>query len=356
MLKIRMSLLAALGAIFMQVAATHAVAHTLSDLSGCGGPQTTNLYSLSAETLEQCGFVVYPLDHIVTRADGGEEYHYRVGDHEVIQLKPPAGFDPVHASDGELRAYNLPPRPTDPAAEAAWERDVQNRHLPTPTPFVIGIPRDILELGGSGTTCSTLNWCWGGYVATGATFNQAYMDYSEPTEASTACTGDAVATWTGVGEDPLGQAGTLPHVGGGVLDHTMFYEVWPNESTVQLFPDTVNAGDDIQVTVQWQASSREWYLAVYDSTGGYEDYTYDTTNAYSSATAEWIVERPQSGSTIDPLRNFSTFSTKSDQANSIGMQNYALSALNIQNKSGKTLETTGARSTDHYSGTWNACG
>src|SRR5262245_35968743 len=36
------------------------------------------------------------------------------------QIQPPAGWNPVTASDVTLRAFGIPPRPTDPRALAEW--------------------------------------------------------------------------------------------------------------------------------------------------------------------------------------------------------------------------------------------
>ena len=47
-------------------------------------------------------------------------YHYNGSRFSGYQIQPPPGWNPVTASDATLKAFGLPPRPTDPAALAEW--------------------------------------------------------------------------------------------------------------------------------------------------------------------------------------------------------------------------------------------
>lgn len=54
-------------------------------------------------------------------------YHYKIAPSDAIrEIFPPAGFDPVKATDAQLDAMGVPPRPTSPKARAAWVAGYSN--------------------------------------------------------------------------------------------------------------------------------------------------------------------------------------------------------------------------------------
>jgi hypothetical protein len=75
----------------------------------------------------------------------------------------------------------------------------------------------------------------------------------------------------------------------------MWYEIWPADLSPTLMGDIANAGDDIQATTHYLGSTG-WEFTVYERTTGIRDWMGDSLTNYDGSTAEWIVERPQSGS------------------------------------------------------------
>ncbi len=51
---------------------------------------------------------------------------YKIGNYEVTTVVPPENFDPMKATDEELRYYGLPQRPTDPELYKHWVESVGN--------------------------------------------------------------------------------------------------------------------------------------------------------------------------------------------------------------------------------------
>lgn len=324
---------------------------------------SVSLYDYGPSVAESCGYTTYPLDHVVQRLDGGKDFVYNVQGNQVVMPLIPANFDPTAATPEQLAYYGYPPKPVHASDIPRWTASLAALHPTVPTNFLIEFN---VAAGGVGGTspCAPINLCWGGYVNTGATFTHAYMDFTEPGQASTACNNDAVSAWTGLGGadgGDLGQAGTLPYTPG-FTAHTAFWEVWP-EVRMMAFNFSTNRGDDVQAHVDWDGANNRFQLTVWDTTTGSQRTTYysNPTN-FREGSSEFIVERPQyqdlSGNwIIYPLRNFlDGFNVKSGQSNNVGMQNFPLTRYNIINKSGTTLATTNANSGQSFATVWNRCG
>jgi hypothetical protein len=62
---------------------------------------------------------------------------------------PPAGFNPMKASNGDLRKYGFPIRPTDPTALQGWTQAMEHfKYLVTPIIFVDRNPSHVTPLQG----------------------------------------------------------------------------------------------------------------------------------------------------------------------------------------------------------------
>lgn len=328
----------------------------------CAEPNV-NLYAYPASVAQACGFTTVPLAHVAARPDGGRDYIYSINGHDADSPEPPGGFDPQTASDAQLSYYGFPPRPAEPAALSAWQAEVSRLHVAPPTQFLIEVP----GVATAGNLCaaagSPVRLCWGGYMNTGQTFTASYLDYTEPGEAQTNCQNDAVLNWTGLGGyngTPLAQDGTAPFLAN--TSHYAWWEVFP-QNGITFFNFEAHRGDDIQAHVWWLSASSEYKMTVTDTSTGATGTAYWAPNrAPDLSTAEYIVERPQSQTYVYPLRNFWTgWSTVSAQAatgggNTIGMQNYSLTKVDIFNKSGTQLETTNGHTADHFTAAWDACG
>lgn len=130
---------------------------------------------------------------------------------------------------------------------------------------------------------------------------------------------------------------------------------------------TVNQGDDIQVHVKWLSDSNEFTMQVTDTTTNQMTqvarHVLTANDRLDLSSAEYIVERPttKDNKYIHQLRNFYGWNVKSAQAatnggNTIGLQNYPWTRLNIYDKSsGHQLEATYPLDGDGFFAAWEDC-
>ncbi len=238
---------------------------------------------------------------------------------------PPAGFDPVAATDSQRASYGFPPRPgdgTDRHALARWEQAMRlARHHSqaiTATTLYAG-PAARANAGkprppkGSFSTDRTYNWS--GIVSTlgdvtawdaKKSFAEVFSFFNVPfaqqafnvSGGGNICDNnvDYVLSWNGIDgyfNGTVLQGGVFGAAICGGVSYQGWFEWYPSYPMLRLF--VVNAGDDI-------------FLETYDTsaTQGYvylEDVTTQTYGTYAISpkggqpplignSAEYIVERP----------------------------------------------------------------
>lgn len=256
---------------------------------------------------------------------------------------PPAGFDPITASDEELQYHGFPPRPnqnTEPKAYATWFRamkasktrivpkldqtevfhgPVQRTKLANPT-AVENSPE--LASQASNTAYSSN---WSGYVDfSGATsygsssyyFLVNHMVVPVAEQAFNACTGgwDYGSAWNGIdgwGSGDVLQAGIEFDAYcalGGLIKSTYYsawYEWYPyGEVRIGGFP--IAPGDDVFVEV-WHTSATQGYayLTNFNNNQSVEvGFTAPSGTYLVGNSAEWVVERPSVGGSLATLTNY----------------------------------------------------
>ncbi len=240
--------------------------------------------------------------------------------------EPPAGFDPVTASNRDLEGYGFPPRPDSqarPEAYARWEKAMsaaKQRIAPELRlgDKVHGPVRQLKEQNGTGTSP---NWS-GAAAVTNATsynaptsFRQVAAFYVVPVanQAFGTCSSswDYSSTWVGIdgyGGNDVFQAGTSSDAlctGNVVGYYVAWFEWYPlPEMIIANLP--VSPGDEMFVEV-WPSSP----------TAGYAFLQNFTTNQYVSVfftapggtelvgnSAEWVVERPGINGGQSTLMNY----------------------------------------------------
>ncbi len=246
--------------------------------------------------------------------------------HVTTVLTPSADFDPILASDAEIAANGLPPRPGKAASSgafASWQRAVTShavRVLPVlrQTDIRHGPSRD------RGITATTgLSGNWSGYVLlNGVTsyvptsFDAILADYVVPAaqQAFGTCSSKLVysSTWVGIdgeGSNDVLQAGTESDASCSGSTTQAYYDAWyewaPDaEVVVNNFP--VNSGDDIYVEV-WSSGATTGHAYMIDYTS---NQSFNVTFSAPAGTslvgnsAEWIVERPTVGGSLSTLANY----------------------------------------------------
>jgi hypothetical protein len=229
---------------------------------------------------------------------------------------PPQGFDPSAATDSELSRYGFPRRPAHPRLRAAYERVLAGLrgNLTVVTPelefHAEGIPGrpTMLEFD------DNKNWC--GAVVTapkGDSFDWVLGEWivpqvGVPTEGQTYY----CASWVGIGgfkSESLCQAGLVSvrsSLGGDTGD---FFDLvawveWVPAGSILLPSLIFNPGDAITVVVEpmGAASTAASVLFVNRTSSTVTTLSIGKPGGgqWRADSAEWIVERPDSGSIVAP--------------------------------------------------------
>jgi hypothetical protein len=202
---------------------------------------------------------------------------------------------------------------------------------------------------------------WAGYedLSSYNQFYDAYADYIEPGTVA-ACSGDAVVIWSGLGgwyhPNTLAQQGTAPHIPSWPADEA-WWDILPDVVYAQFFYDTVSPGDDVQARTHWSASQGQFTMTVADTSAHWtDDVVYPTSN-YDGRSSEFIVERPVISNQTPPLRNFGYTVFNAGQTNNIGMQNFSLYQITMQNSASppQTLAYTDTNVGQSFDTYWKQC-
>jgi hypothetical protein len=258
---------------------------------------------------------------------------------------PPAGFDPIMASDADLAYHGFPPRPdqsAQPKAYAMWFKAMKaskTRMMPKlertaifhgpMKPGTAANPtaveyQPLLAMQSSNTAYSSN---WSGYVDfSGATsygsssFYYIVNSFVVPVaeQAFGACTGgwDYGSAWNGIdgwGSPDVLQAGiefdayclSILGVTSRASYYSAWYEWYPyGEVRIGGFP--IAPGDDMYVEV-WHTSSTQGYayLVNYNNNQSVEvGFTAFPGFQLKGNSAEWVVERPTVNGSLANLTNF----------------------------------------------------
>ena len=167
---------------------------------------------------------------------------------------------------------------------------------------------------------------WSGYVATGGTFSAVSATWTVPNVSAGTIGTDA--TWIGIGgvdSTDLIQAGTQATVESGQVVYSAIWETLPE--VAQPVPLTINAGDQISVSITQQKSDR-WQISIKDATNR-QSWAKSVTYNSSLSSAEWIEEAPATGRlTILPLDSFGSVTFTS--------------AMTVENGQTRTIAQAGA--------------
>ena len=254
---------------------------------------------------------------------------------------PPAGFDPIAASDEELAYQGFPPRPnqsTQPKAYATWFKAMKASMIRlTPKleqtsvfhgpvrPGTAANPTTVANHPLLATQPNNTSYSsnWSGYVDfSGATsygsssFYYLINDYVVPVaeQAFGACTGgwDYGSAWNGIdgwGSPDVLQAGVEFDAYCSGSTRASYYSAWYEwfpygEVRISNFP--VAPGDDLFVEV-WHTSSTQGYayLVNYNNNQTVEvGFTAYPGYPLKGNSAEWVVERPTVGGSLATLTNY----------------------------------------------------
>ncbi len=281
-------------------------------LVGVVAAGAVTMMSAGTATAQSNAAAVYESSHTVATAIKGV----------TSFAAPPAGFDPLAASDRELAVYGLPPRP-DPTVDAAnfarWAKAMTapTRRSTVPLTATDLKSTDMKAVGspqasaGAATAATSTNWS--GVVNTvpllkvwNAKKSIYYVisDFNVPVAQQAfggTCDGgwDLEVSWNGIDGWSTGevlQGGSLSgascSAGVTTTNYFAWVEWYPSYSIMSAFP--VNPGDDLFVET-WNTSPTNGYVYVEDLTQGVSG-TYHLTPTVTpylvGNSADFIVERP----------------------------------------------------------------
>ena len=252
---------------------------------------------------------------------------------------PPAGFDPINASDEELQYHGFAPRPnqaTEPKAYATWVKAMQHsntRLVPSleqtsifhgpAKPQKLANPTAVESNAALSQQPSNTLYSgnWSGYVdfsgasSYGSTsFYYIVNDMVIPVAKQYGCDGtwDWGSEWNGIdgwGSGDVLQAGVEFDAYCSGTTKSQYYSAWYEwypYGEVRISSLPVTPGDDIFVEV-WHTSSTQGYAyIVNENTGQYVDigFTAYPGHPLVGNSAEWVVERPSVGGSLATLSDY----------------------------------------------------
>ncbi len=281
---------------------------------------------------------------------------------------PPEGFDAVAASDEERARYGLPARPKALASRSlsytTWLQAMKHaKHRLEPALRVTDRrhgPAILRRYAGSqaGTMAST-NWS-GELLLSGAT-SYSSASYTEVLaqwlvsavqQPNGACGGtDLSATWVGIdgasntSNDVL-QAGTEAdatcHYGYTSQTIYPWFEWYPNYE-IQITNFAVFPGASVFVVVQatGPTTANVTFLNLSNDVYTVLNVTAPAGTSLRGTSAEWIVERPEVGTTLSTLADYGFVQMCSEiayVANQIGTANYDLPGAPMGGRTGGLIE------------------
>ena len=221
----------------------------------------------------------------------------------------------LHAASGTLLAH------TTQTAQVTWVGSMPTpgptpQATPTPTPQATPTPTPTPTPGGS--TLVNDNPNWSGYTVQPGPYTYVAGTFTVPSLYTTPGA-SAVSTWVGIDgaypDTTLIQAGVNesydPSVSTTTFNITPWWEILPAPET-PIDSMTVSVGDQITVAIG-QVSGSTWGITITDDTTG-ASFTTDQFYTAPLSSAEWIVEAPTDGTTlqIDTLAQYTpavTFTT-----------------------------------------------
>jgi hypothetical protein len=176
----------------------------------------------------------------------------------------------------------------------------------TPTPLTATQALSISVLSAVARTIGSGNWS--GYFIQGGPFTSVTGTFSVSNIDSGTPTGDHLAEWVGidgVNSSSLIQAGVNELINPSnpnLVVLNAWWEILPS-TEVPIDSVVVRVGDEVTVTIG-QISGTEWAITLTDDTNG-GSFTTDQTYMGPRASAEWILEAPESSGVTTPLAPYS---------------------------------------------------
>jgi Peptidase A4 family len=277
---------------------------------------------LLASAMAVAVFLLSPLASAQTSAHGHWVYDPKgIATPGFVYDLPPAGFNPLTASDLELEQWGFPPRPnsSNVKAYAHWKRAAGATHVVPQLIFTNiynGPAKNVRTITTTSTNTAANSDNWSGTVITqpNGTFSADLSDVQgewtvpavlpAPGRSCSSAT-YASSQWVGfdgwISSDVL-QAGTQVNCGTSAF---FWYEWYPfAETQISL---GVVAGDSVSSDV-WYTTTSPYGHAQLENfiTGQIADVAFNPPSGttYEGNSAEWVMERPTVNGALADLPNF----------------------------------------------------
>lgn len=284
-------------------------------------------YGYTQAAVSACGYSTFPENAVHALPDGGSSHDYNVLGTLVRVYVAPQNFVPSTATNTQLDEYGFPPRPTQPAALAAWTAEMTNwRGSASAPPF--------LEL--THTTADTLySPNWSGYMiknsSGGTPFAHAESTWYEPDYFPTSgCSTSSAVIWAGLGgfgHGPLGQDGTAFGVGG-LANHQAWTEIVPLQGGVVGVHFSGHPDYRFDASTRWLGNGYRFFMYDWYTQTTYAHDEYVGSQYYSGDTAEAVAERPgKPGGGYTNLSNFATMTFDNSFADGVSFDSFSANGL-----------------------------
>ena len=296
-----------------------------------------------------------------TLVGGGTAYVFCLNGSTARSFRTPTGFDPLTATDDQLRTYGFPPRPSDSKSLSEWQSVMEAWEPMTGTPSLTVTDAQAAIIS---------NPIWSGWIAEPVdTFVSVQGNFTQPSYHSSSCSSSRLVSWVGMGglhSASLLQAGTQ------IKSNGPTYQAWyeylgPNGSGINLTimnDVTVTPADPIHLFVSYQTANNIATFYVEDQTTHTNQSVVLTLGGecYDGSTAEWIDERPSvNGSPTNLTKYVSNdwyfAKTQKDTGTWIDLGNTSSQDKAVMKTAGgKTLSAPGAlTSSTTFTNDWKAC-
>ena len=274
-------------------------------------------------------------------------------------VDPPNGFDAVTATDDQLRAVDLPPRPSDPAILGIWTRFVTS-----PIQHHLNCPTGHRSAHASQQPPPSRSTAVGPNAAGNTSYNpetdaEAYwVVHAAPSGSQDVPTYSS--SWVGIDGGDLMQAGSDSD---GASPPQLWYEVYDPQQQRDVANSVlanVNSGDTAFVHVTVGSGSATFHV---EDLTQLEDWHLTVPGLGSKASAggaQWILERPEVGSNYPRLAKVSVTFTTAQAAGPYngwtGINSLSRTTTKMRDCTqvgGATLATAGsAVGSDQFSASW----
>ncbi|MBR0086954.1 MAG: hypothetical protein IJL98_04360 [Lachnospiraceae bacterium] len=260
------------------------------------------------------------LTHMPMQPYEETEWSVKPGKHwlkeNTYYIKPPKNFDPLTASDEDLKEYGFPERPNDPEGLAFWES------LYEPHPVFVDpeieegdMPLTSLPEMLSGSVKAKYSNNWSGVINSGTAYG-ANGIITVPSVSTTSIYKPAhCASWIGIGgtttNEALAQLGCDGHINadGSVQYQTFYQTIGTSASSIPQYitAPSISPGDNLFVSVWLEYLSSgaiDIHYYFHNTTKNlFANVVESNVTSYTGITnsAEWIVERPVFGGLITYL-------------------------------------------------------